>query len=65
MIDGKWLRGVVGGQVKLFAPILHEEKVIRRNMNRRHMINDHHGRTAGRETLLVRAMDEILGRRRT
>jgi hypothetical protein len=25
------------------------------------MIGDHHGRTAGRATLLLRAMDEILG----
>ena len=30
-------------------------------MNRRHMTGDHHGQTAGRATLLVRAMDEILG----
>jgi hypothetical protein len=30
-------------------------------MNRRHMTGDHHGRTAGRATLLARAMDEILG----
>jgi len=30
-------------------------------MNCRHMTGDHHGRTAGRATLLVRAMDEILG----
>jgi hypothetical protein len=35
--------------------------VIRRKVNRRHMIGDHHGRTAGRATLLVRAMDGILG----
>ncbi len=27
-IDGKWLRGVADGQVKLFAAMLHEEKVI-------------------------------------
>jgi len=27
-IDGKWLRGVLDGQVKLFAAMLHEEKVI-------------------------------------
>ena len=27
-IDGKWLRGVAGGQVKLFAAMLQEEKVI-------------------------------------
>jgi hypothetical protein len=36
-------------------------RVIRRNTKRRHMIGDHHGRTAGRATLLVRAVDEILG----
>ncbi|MGP0024524.1 MAG: ISAs1 family transposase [Streptosporangiaceae bacterium] len=28
VIDGKWLRGVAGGQVKLFAAMLHEEKVM-------------------------------------
>jgi hypothetical protein len=28
------------------------------------MIGDHHGRTAGRATLLVRAMDDILGTHR-
>jgi predicted transposase YbfD/YdcC len=27
-IDGKWLRGVTDGQVKLFAAMLHEEKVV-------------------------------------
>ena len=27
-IDGKWLRGVLDGQVKLFAAMLHEEKAI-------------------------------------
>ena len=27
-IDGKWLRGVADGQVKLFAAMLHERKVI-------------------------------------
>ena len=36
-------------------------RVIRRNTNRRHMISDHHGRTAGRATLLVRSVDEIPG----
>ena len=36
-------------------------RVIRRNTNRRHMIGDHHGRSAGRATLLVRAVDAILG----
>ena len=40
-------------------------RVIRRNTNRRHMIGDHHGRTAGRATLLVRAVDEILGTHRS
>jgi hypothetical protein len=35
--------------------------VIRRNTNPRHMTVDHHGRTAGKATLLVRAVDEILG----
>jgi hypothetical protein len=34
-----------------------------RNTNRRHMIDDHHGRTAGRATLLARAMDEIFATR--
>jgi len=29
-------------------------------MNRRHMIDDHHGRTAWRATLLVRAVNEIV-----
>jgi hypothetical protein len=36
-------------------------RVIRRKTNRRHMTGDHHGRTAGRATLLVTAADEILG----
>ncbi len=27
-IDGKWLRGVAGGQVKLFVAMLHQEKVM-------------------------------------
>jgi hypothetical protein len=30
-------------------------------MNRRHMMDDHHGRSVGRATLLVRAVDTILG----
>ena len=38
--------------------------MIRRKTNRRHMIGDHYGRTARRATLLVRAMDEILGTHR-
>jgi hypothetical protein len=38
--------------------------VIRRKTNRRHMTGDHHGRTAGRATLLVRAADGILGTHR-
>jgi hypothetical protein len=36
-------------------------RVIRRNTNRRHMTADHHRRTVGRATMLVRAVDEILG----
>jgi hypothetical protein len=39
-------------------------RVIRKKTNRRHMIGDHHGRTAGRATLLVRAVDKILGTHR-
>jgi hypothetical protein len=39
-------------------------RMVRRNMNRRHMTSDHHGGTAGRATLLARAMDEILGTHR-
>ena len=35
-----------------------------RKTNRRHMTGDHHGRTARRATLLVRAADEILGTHR-
>jgi hypothetical protein len=38
--------------------------MVRRNMNCRHMIDDHHWRTAGRATLLVRAVDGILGTHR-
>jgi hypothetical protein len=37
--------------------------MVRRNMNRRYMIGDHHGRTAG-EQLCWSAMDEILGTHR-
>jgi len=36
-------------------------RVIRRKTNRRHMTGDHHGQTAGTATLLVRAVDGILG----
>jgi hypothetical protein len=36
-------------------------RVIRRKANRRHMTGDHHGRTAGKATLLVTVADEILG----
>ena len=36
-------------------------RVISRNTNRKHMIGDHHGPTTARATLLVRAMDGILG----
>ena len=35
-IDGKWLRGVADGQVKLFAAMLHDEKV----MTAQHRIPD-------------------------
>jgi hypothetical protein len=35
--------------------------MIRRNTNRRHMIDDHRGPSAGRANLLVRAVDGILG----
>jgi hypothetical protein len=36
-------------------------RVIRRKTNRRHMTGDHHGQAAGMATLLVRAVDGILG----
>jgi hypothetical protein len=36
-------------------------RVIRRNTNRRHIIGDHHGWTAERATLLLRAVDDNLG----
>jgi hypothetical protein len=36
-------------------------RVIRRRTNRRHMTGDHHGHTAGMATLLVRALDGLLG----
>jgi AcrR family transcriptional regulator len=36
-------------------------RVMRRKANCRHMTGDHHGRGAGRATLLVRAVDGILG----
>ena len=39
-------------------------RVIRRNTNRRHIIGDHHGRSAGQATHLVRAADGILGTQR-
>ena len=39
-------------------------RMIRRNTNRSHMIDDHHGPSAGRANLLVRAMDGILGTHR-
>jgi DNA-binding FadR family transcriptional regulator len=35
--------------------------VTKTNTNRKHMTGDHHGRTARRATLLVRATDGILG----
>jgi len=40
-------------------------RVIRGNTNRRRMIGDHHRQSAGRATLLVRAVDAILGTHRT
>jgi hypothetical protein len=40
-------------------------RVIRRKTNRRHMIGDHHGRTAGMATLLVRSVDVVLGTHNT
>jgi hypothetical protein len=39
-------------------------RVIRRKANRRHMIGDHHGWAAGGATLLVGAVDGILGTHR-
>jgi hypothetical protein len=36
-------------------------RVMRRKTNCRHMTDDHHGRGVGRATLLVRAVDAILG----
>jgi hypothetical protein len=39
-------------------------RVIRRNTNRRHIIDDPHGRTAGGTTLLVRGLGEIFGTHR-
>jgi hypothetical protein len=39
-------------------------RVIRRKTNRRHMTGEHHGQSAGRATVLVRAVDEILGTHR-
>jgi predicted transposase YbfD/YdcC len=48
-IDGKWLRGVLDGQVKLFAAMLHEEKV---------MIAQHRIPDDTTETTQVRALLE-------
>jgi hypothetical protein len=39
-------------------------RVMRRKTNCRHMTGDHHGQGVGRATLLVRAMDAILGTHR-
>jgi hypothetical protein len=36
-------------------------RAVKRKANRRHMIGDHHGGTAGRATLLIRTVDGILG----
>jgi hypothetical protein len=38
-------------------------RVIRRKTNRRHMTGDHHGRAVGTATLLLTALDGILGTR--
>jgi hypothetical protein len=38
--------------------------MIRRNTNRRRIIDDHRGPSAGRANLLVRAVDGILGTHR-
>ena len=40
-------------------------RMIRRSTNRRHMIDDHHGPSAGRTNLLLRAVDGILGTHRS
>ncbi len=40
-------------------------RVVRRKTNRRHMTGDNHGRTSEKATLLVRAVDEILGTHRS
>jgi hypothetical protein len=37
---------------------------MRRKTNCRHMTSDHHGQGVGRATLLVRAVDAILGTHR-
>jgi hypothetical protein len=39
--------------------------MIKRKMNRRHMIADHHAQSAGRATPLVRAVDGLLGTHRS
>ena len=39
-------------------------RLIRKNTNRRHIIGDHHGRSAGQATPLVRVADGILGTQR-
>ena len=36
-------------------------RAVKKKANRRHMIGDHHGRAAGRATLLVTTVDGILG----
>jgi hypothetical protein len=40
---------------------IRDDGAVKRKANRRHMIGDHHGRTAGRATLLIRTVDGILG----
>jgi predicted transposase YbfD/YdcC len=51
-IDGKWLRGVADGQVKLFAAMLQEEKV---------MIAQHRIPDETTETTQVKALLDIVG----
>jgi hypothetical protein len=45
-IDGKWLRGVASGQVKLFAAMLHDEKTVIAGHDPRRDHRDHPGQGA-------------------
>jgi hypothetical protein len=54
----------LGDAPRLLAPDSRSHvavRVIRRKTNRRHMTGDHHGQAAGMASLLVRAVDGILG----